>query len=169
MAIPGLKPSPRTTVFRALVKLIQFSPVIRTAVKPESFHSWTGATHDTADFTKCSCPALRFTPTNGPEQFLFPDAMVGPLFINCEMLVSGTNVDDAQNLWWAIERAIYPGPTPLMAGGPTSQSNIALLQTAGANSGLAMFSMPAFDQEPQEQFFACTGQIKIDVRLQLNT
>jgi hypothetical protein len=169
MPIPGLKPSPRTTVFRAIILILKNSPVLRTAIKPEAFRSWTGASHDNIEFTKSLAPALRFTPTNGPEGFLFPDAQVGDLFINVEMLVQGTNVDDAQNLWWAIERAIYPGPMPLLAGGATTNSNIAALQLAGANTGLVLFSSPVFDPEPADQFFACQGQMKVAVRLQLNT
>lgn len=87
--------------------------------------------------------------------------MVGPLFLNVDMLIPGTDADDELNLWWAIEHALYPQSFA------AQQANVAALQLAGANTGLCMFSQPAFDPTPSDKFFAATGQIKIDIRLQL--
>jgi len=159
----ALPVSPRTKVFRAIVAVLKADPVLSNAIKPDAFRSWAGVSLDNQEFSFSMAPAIRLTPTNGPEGFLFPDAQVGDLYINVEMLVSGTNVDDQQNLWWAIERAIYP------ADYTAKTTIIQNLQNAGANTGLCFFSQPAFDPEPKDRFFAATGQIKIAVRLQLNT
>lgn len=130
-------------------------------VKPDNFRCWSGRSHDSFEFTFSSSPSLRITPTCGPESFLFPTAMVGPLFLNVDMLIPGTDADDELNLWWAIEHALYPQSFA------AQQANVAALQLAGANTGLCMFSQPAFDPTPSDKFFAATGQIKIDIRLQL--
>ena len=77
------------------------------------------------------------------------------------MLINGGDADDTLNLWWAIVKAIYPG-------GAATLATVQALQQAGANSGLAEFSQPAFDDEPDGVFQAAMGQIKIDVRLDIN-
>jgi hypothetical protein len=87
--------------------------------------------------------------------------MVGTLFINVDMLIPGTDADDELNLWWAIELALYPKTWEGAA------ANIATLQLAGANSGECFFSQPAFDPTPSDRYWAATGQIKIDVRLDI--
>jgi hypothetical protein len=65
------------------------------------------------------------------------------------------------NLWWAIEKALYPSDFT------AKSANISALQAAGAYTGLAEFTQPAFDDSPSDKFFAAYGQIKIDVLLQL--
>jgi hypothetical protein len=162
-SIPTLQDSPRTKVFRAMMSILKHDPVLTSVVKGPSFRTWDGSATDTADFSNATCPALRFLPTNGPEQFQFPDAQVGPLFVEVHMLVAGNNVDDPQNLWWAIERAIYPTDWNKRV------ANQSALQAAGAKTGLVFFTQPAFDPGPENRYFACQGQMKVDVLLQLNT
>jgi hypothetical protein len=159
--IKQLPTSPRTKVFRTLDNILRRDPVLSSVIKPESFRSWAGKSHDNLEFTFSSAPGIRLTPTNGPELWKFPDAFVGDLFIKVEMLIPGTDADDQLNLWWAIERAIYPDTFPLQ------QANVAALQQAGAYTGLTEFSQPAFDEAPQDRFFAAIGQMKIQVVLQL--
>lgn len=157
-----LPKSPHTSVFRAIVGLLTNDLVLRNIFKTGSLRSWSGGNFDTLEFSYSIAPAIRLTPANGPEQFWSPNAQVGALLINCEILIAGTNVDDVQNLWWAIEKAIYP------ADHTKAAANVAALQAAGAHSGLVLFSQPAFDSEPSDKFFAAMGQMKIDVRKQFN-
>ena len=42
-------------------------------------------------------------------------------------------------------------------------------RTAGARSGLVLFSQPAFDPGPDGVFFTGQGQIKIEIQSQLNS
>lgn len=154
-----LPDSPRTKVFRAMVQILKASPTLGSVIKPGALRSWAGDSHDTIEFSWSLAPAIRLTPANGPEQFWSPNAMLGDLLVNCEMLVAGTCVDDVANLWWAIEKAFYPASDGGMA-------NAATLQAAGAHSGLVLFSQPAYDPEPADKFFAAMGQLKIAVRLQ---
>ena len=153
--------SPRTKVYRALCSILQHDPVLSTVIKPDNFRTWAGKSHDNIVFEFSNSPSLRITPTNGPEEWKFPDAFMGWLYLNCEMLIPGTDADDELNLWWAIERAIYPEDYE------AQQANVRALQLAGAYSGLTDFSQPAFDPAPTDRFFACSGQIRIQVLLQL--
>jgi hypothetical protein len=161
MAVPKLPlpTSPRTSVFRALVKILKNDPTFSNAVPADNLRTWSGSSHDTMVPSYSGSPFVRLTPTNGPETFWSPNSMRGDLLIRVEMLVPGTNVDDPQNLWYAIEKAIYPNVSGSAA------SNVVALQAAGALTGYAEFTQPAFDFEPQERMFACVGQIKITVRL----
>jgi hypothetical protein len=159
--IKQLPVSPRTKVFRAICAILQHDPVLSSVIKPENFRAWSGKGQDNMVFEYSNCPAIRITPANGPEQFQFPSAMVGALYLNVNMIIPGSDADDQLNLWWAIELALYPKS---WAG---AAANIATLQKAGANSGECFFSQPAFDPVPTDRFWAATGQIKIDVRLEI--
>ena len=157
----NLPQSPRTAVFRAIDSILRHDPVLQRSIRPQSFRSWSGSTYDSVDFTLAMAPCIRLTPTHGAEVWKFPDAFVGPLFVKVEMLVAGYDVDDVMNLWWAIEKALYPSDFT------AKSANISALQAAGAYTGLAEFTQPAFDDSPSDKFFAAYGQIKIDVLLQL--
>jgi hypothetical protein len=157
MATLDLNPSPKATVFRKICSLIRNDPTIKRIFKPASIRDWSGKAQDCEPFNVSIAPAIRLTPTQGPENWKYPDATKGTLFIKIEMLVWGTDVDDAMNLWYAIERAIYP------LNPATTLTNITALQAAGAYSGLAEFPQPAFDPQPDENYFAAVGQIAIDV------
>jgi hypothetical protein len=148
-------------VFRAIVSILKHNAVLKSVVKEENFRAWEGRSHDNMEFTFSGCPSIRITPTCGPTAYTFPTAMSGLLFLNVDMLIPGTDADDQFNLWWAIERALYPDVFAAQA------ANVAALQLAGAKTGLCEFSQPAFDPTPSDRFFAATGQIKIDVLLQL--
>ena len=153
--------SPRTKVYRAVVAILQHDPVLSNVIKPENFRCWAGSSKDNMVFEFSNSPSLRVTPTNGPEEWIFPTAFRGWLYLQCEMLLAGTDVDDVFNLWFAIERALYPDDYA------SQQAMVAKLQQAGAYTGLPEFSQPAFDAQPADKFFAATGQIKIEVLLQL--
>ena len=153
--------SPRTSVFRKIVGYIRNDPTIRRIVRPTSIRAWDGLPQDAQPFAPEITPAIRLTPTAAADTWWTPGATRGPLFINVEMLVKGTNVDDVMDLWWAIVRAIYP------AAQSDTNANVLALQKAGAYSGLAEFSLPAFDADPDNFVFFAVGQIKIDVNNQL--
>lgn len=152
-----LNDSPRTLVFRKLVSFVRNDATIKRVVRPTSIRAWEGTPLDSSPFDLSIAPALRFTPMNGPEQFWSPGSTRGPLFLNVELMVAGSNVDDLLNLWWALVRAIYPqAPSDTIA-------HVRALQQAGAYDGLATFTQPAQDTEPSGAFFHAAGQIKIDV------
>jgi hypothetical protein len=154
--------APRTKVFRALVGILQHDPVIQSVVRGPNFRAWNGSSHDTMDFTFSSTPSIRITPTCGPDQWKFPSAQTGDLYLNVAMLIPGTDADDQFNLWWALELAIYPDNFAARA------AIVAKLQAAGSYDGLVSFSQPAADPNPSDRFFAASGQMKITVLNQIS-
>ena len=161
-----LPQSPRDAVFRAMETIVRQNATFQRIVKSSSFRTWRGDPMDAKEFTFEYAPCIRWTPMNTGEQFRTPDTMSGDLLINCEILIKGANCSDLTNFWWMIVRCFYP---PSTAPGITRNQVIQVLQTAGARSGLVLFSQPAFDPGPDGVFFAGQGQIKIEIQSQLNT
>jgi hypothetical protein len=156
-----LNTAPMTAVYRKVVQFIRNDATIGRVVRPTSIRAWDGLPQDSADFSIAIAPAIRLTPTSGPDAWWSPGSMRGALFVDVEMLLMGSCVDDPMNLWWAICRAIYPAPQS------QTNANVQALLAAGAYDGLATFTQPAFDPAPKDNFFAATGQIRIDINKQL--
>jgi hypothetical protein len=161
-----LPQSPRDAVFRAMETIVRSNATFQRIIKHSSFRTWQGKPDDAKEFTFSIAPAMRWTPLNSGEEFKTPDTMAGDLMIDCEVLLKGTNVSDLTNFWWLITRCFYP---PSTAPGATRNQIIQTLQTAGARSGLVLFSQPAFDPGPDGVWLAGQGQIKIEIQSQLNT
>jgi len=160
----NLPQSPRDAVYRAMETIVRQNATFQRIVKPTSFRTWQGNPEDAKEFTFEIAPAVRWTPQHTGEQFRTPDTMSGDLLINCEILLKGTNVSDLTNFWWMIARCFYP------AGAVSGRNTvIQTLQSAGARSGLVLFSQPAFDPGPDGVWLAGQGQIKIEIQSQLNT
>ena len=155
--------SPRAAVFRAMEAIVRQNAVFNRIVKPDNFRTWQGHPRDSKPFDQANAPCMRWTPMNTGEQFRTPDTMAGDLLINCEIICRGSCCDDMTNFWWCLTRCFYP---PTIAARNTV---IQTLQTAGARSGLVLFSQPAFDPGPDGVFFAGQGQLKIEIQSQLNT
>jgi hypothetical protein len=165
MSVPlQLDPAPRTLVFRALESIVRGNAVFQRIVKPGSFRTWQGKPDDAKPFTIEIAPAMRWTPAAGPDTFLFPDTQRGDLLVNIEILIKTTDVDDMLNFWWMLVRCFYPPTTtnPPSMGGPNAIR--AQLQAAGAVTGLVNFTQPAFDPDPDGVFMAGHGQLRIEVR-----
>lgn len=159
MAI-DLNMSPRTMVFRKIESILRNDPTLKRVVK--TWRTWEGKTTDVEPLTPIGGPAIRLTPVNGEERFVFPDAQKGQLIVGIEAAVAGTFVDDPTNLWWAIERAIYPPDQ-------TARQNIQqALNQAGSTTGLCTFSPPSYQQDEGNINWFVSGQIKTEVLLNLN-
>jgi len=157
-----LPQSPRDAVFRAMETIVRQSPTFQRVVKPSSFRTWTGKPDDAKEFTFSIAPAMRWTPTNGPDTFATPSMMKGPLYIGCEILLPGTNVSDLLNFWFMLVRFFYPDQP--------GNNTVALgLQNAGAYTGLVLLPQPAFDPSPDGVWLAGFGQLQIDVRSDINS
>jgi hypothetical protein len=157
MPLLDLNPSPVTKVLRKVESILKVDPTLKRTVK--TWRTWREKPGQNAPFgSDLPLPAVRITPINGPQFWKFPDAFVGDLYLRFEMLLQGCDVDDPLNLWWAMETALYPG-------GAQTLTNITALQQAGAYSGLAEFSLPAYDDSPDGNFWLATGQMKIAVLL----
>ena len=154
-----LNTSEIVAVYDALLLILQQNATIKRTVK--TWRTWRDKPGQNGPFeVGPGLPAIRVTPVNGPEQWRYPHAMVGTLYLNFEVLVAGSDVRDVLNLWRALQIAIYPGGAGTMA-------SIQALQAAGANSGLAEFTVPAYDDTPDGANLLAKGQMKIDVKFQL--
>jgi hypothetical protein len=163
MATLDLNASPRTTVLRKIETILKMDPTLKRVVG--TWRTWREKPGQNPPFgieQAVGRVAIRLTPINGPDTWKFPNAFVGWLYINCEYLILGADADDPLNFWWAIENAIYPG-------GTGTNANVAALQAAGAYSGLTEFSIPGYDESPDGTFWACKGQMRIEVLNQLPT
>ena len=156
-----LPTSPRTAVFRAMETIVRQNAIFNRVVKPDRFRTWEGHPRDIKPFSYQEAPCLRWTPTNGPEQFRTPSQISGQLWINCELVLAGSCVDDMTNFWWMLVKCFYPGP-------PEANAIRQGLITVGARSGLVMFTQPAFDPSPDGVFLAGMGQMSIEVRSEID-
>ena len=154
-----LNTSPRISVLRLVETILKNDPTLKRVVK--TWRTYKEKPGQNAPFgTDLPLPAIRITPATGPDMWRYPDAFVGALYLNFEVLLQGQEAKDVFNLWYALCNAIYPG-------GTGTNANIQALQIAGANSGLVEFSAPAYDPTPDGNMWLAVGQMKIDVRLNL--
>ena len=159
-----LPTSPRAAVFRAMEQIVRENTIFQRIVKSDNFRTWQGHPRDSKPFDLSHAPAIRWTPANTGESFRTPDTMAGDLLINCEIIIRGSCCDDLTNFWWMVTRCFYP---PGVVA--TRNAIIQTLQTAGARSGLVLFTQPAFDPGPDGVFLAGQGQLRIEIQSQLNT
>lgn len=163
-----LPPSPRRLVFRRVVQQIRDDPLIRRAVR--TILAWDGKPDDARQLTIAQAPGLRITPTFGPDTWAFPDAQRGWMFLAVEMLVPGYDAGDMMDLWWALERALYPPDGAARMAFQRDLREVGLPQgLAGAYTGLIEFSQPIADDSPSDQHQHAVGQLRIEMLLNLNT
>jgi hypothetical protein len=162
VSLRQLPQSPRTGVFRAIEKILRTDPLLRNTIEPSSLRAWNGNDDDGIVPTQDMAPFLRMTPINQAETWWTPSSQTGSLLINMEILINGFLVDDLLNFWWAIERAIYPMDYA------ARMKNIEAIRQAGAMTGLVSFTQPVFDPSPETISFAGVGQLKVEIRLDLN-
>jgi hypothetical protein len=158
----GLPTAEYTAVFRAIVQIIRNDPIVSRVVPAAKVLCWEGKPTDARDLVG-EASVIRITPTGGPQVWLSPASMVGPLLLNLEILVPGYNADDLMNLWKAIGAAFY-APTQT-----TFAAIQATLRAAGAYPPSPEFTAPAFDAKPESNFLFSLSQIRITVQTQLGS
>jgi hypothetical protein len=154
-----LEDGPRTRVFRQLEQILRNDPTLRRVIG-KSWKTYSGEPSDAQPFPMGACPWIIMSRVPGPEAFWTPEAMTGDLSILLSIGVRGFCEDDPDNLYCAIQRAIYP-PTQ-----SAKLANVQLLQAAGAHTGLATFTQPAFDPRSLDGQ-ACDGMIIARGRLSI--
>jgi hypothetical protein len=106
-------------------------------------------------------PWIRITPSPGESEIYCHDALAGglvhrtPLLITFEVSVPGTDVKQAQRLWGAIRRAIFP------AGGLDEQ--LAIAGVAGIDLGRPAWGPPRAyqDAKGEPSAWRCEGEGRI--------
>jgi hypothetical protein len=108
MAVPklALEPSPHSLAFRGLVRILRADPTLRKVVR--TWFVWDGSPDDAMEPCEATCPSLALAPAASADRWLGPSGFTGDLVVNLELLVAGSRVDDALDLYHAVKRAVYP-------------------------------------------------------------
>ena len=168
-----LPPSPRKLVFRRIVQQLRNDPVLSRALR--TIQAWEGKPADFQPLTQSNAPGIRLTPTCGPDMWAFPDAQRGWLYIAVDLVVPGHDVADMLDVWWTMERAIYPPNPDRLDMSPALRFQKDLREVglpygmAGAYTGLVEFSQPAADDSPGDQVMEAIGQMRVEMLLNINT
>jgi hypothetical protein len=158
-----LDDSPRTRVFRQLVAIFQADLVLARVIAPRHWRTFSGDPADKTEFGVTACPSVVLSRIPGDEEFWSPDSMTGDLQVQILLQTRGTCEDDADNLYWAFQRAIYP------LDNDTKLKINRSLVAVGAHTGLVLFSQPAFDPrnlngQASEGMILARGAMRITVR-----
>jgi hypothetical protein len=156
--------SPRVKVFRAVDDILRSDPQLqRVLSKPGAFRSWRGDAEDKLPFAQTQGVALRITPVPEAESWWYPGASKGDLVIQFEILVNGLALDDVENLFFAITRALRPQEDVLGTANTVRKK----LTDAGAMTGLVLFTDPAHDARPEagsDGQFHPVGACRLEVK-----
>jgi hypothetical protein len=153
-----LEDGPRTRVFRQLEQILRNDATLRRVIG-KNWKTFSGDPGDAIPFPVAACPWIVMSRIPGAENFWSPDAMTGELSILLAIGIKGFCEDDADNLYTAIQRAIYP-----VGDQSAKLANVQLLQKAGAHTGIVTFTQPAFDPRSLDGQ-ACDGTIQARGRL----
>jgi hypothetical protein len=145
----ALRDGLRTLVFRKIVALFQANEILKRTIKPSSWYVWNGRVDQKAGtFATGELPALRLTPISIPAEPLTNVRWQSSWTLRIETAVSGTNMDDAFNLWDAIHNVIFTGDGS-KAALEALQSLSASVTPAGQNVHAITLGTPSFTPNPQ--------------------
>ena len=130
-----LKQRPRTAVRRAVVDRLKEFPALRRVVA--TWRTWDGSDADRGDVAIDAMPAVMISPAGGDMAWYSPDARVQDLTLRIDLWTAGTDADDPESLWGALELALDP------ASDADGLALEARLRAAGAETGEVEFSPPA--------------------------
>ncbi len=105
-----LKDGLRTLVFRKIVGLLQADAVLKKTIRPTSWYVWDGRPDQKVQaFASGERPAIRITPIALDAVPETNTRQNSPLALRFEVATDGLNIDDAMNLWEAIEAVVFTG------------------------------------------------------------
>lgn len=154
----SLTDSPRVIIFRLVEEHLRADTTLGRTVR--TWKCWRGQPGDKDEISYAQAPAIRLTPRPGPVDWWTPFKYHGSLFIDVELIVQGTCIDDMDNLWYAIESSLFPAS---MAASPF----FANLQGAGAWKLLIGQHQPPVDNRPEagsDGGFRGMGRLSIEYR-----
>jgi len=165
MATLDINAAPETKILRAFETILKCDPTLKRVVKV--WRTWREKPGQNPPFAIAQVPpgqvAIRITPTNGPDEWLFPGTFKGAVYLHFECLIQGGDADDPLNLWHAIKLAFYTGVAN------TQNANQQALIAAGAYTGLPLFSAPFGYAGTDATFWECQGTCKIETMLTFNS
>lgn len=171
MAIDGLKMGNRARVYKRIVEQMVTDPTLGSLVKV-----WiTGMDGLIRPRTNAaSAIEVRLKPRLGPVSWYSPDAQLGNLQIEVEILVQGAVVGaadmlDVVNVWEAIENAFYPVPerpgdqASVQAARAKQLAFEQALCACGSHTGEIVFSQPATFDGAEGDGAIARGMMQVDV------
>ena len=157
-----VNPGVEVAVYRKFCTILKNDATLKRIV--HVWRTWDEQPGQHPDFGINQCPtgkvAVRITPTNGPDEWLFPGSFRGVLFLQIDFLIRGSHVDDPLNVWWYLKRGFYSTTYA------TLQANVQALTAVGAYTGQPLFSQLQYIGE-DPAFFACRGLAKIETQLNI--
>jgi hypothetical protein len=131
-----LPQSDRARVFRKVVALLRTDPILKRTIRPASWYVWDGRPDQKAGvFASGELPALRITPRAETVT-----RQSSPMGLTVELATDGTDIDDAMNLWAAVEAVLFPGDGSLKV--------LAALQAITPSVISVRLNSPAFTPHP---------------------
>jgi hypothetical protein len=149
-------------VYRKFVTILKNDNTLKRIV--HVWRTWEDVPGQHPDFGIAQCPpgkvAVRITPTNGPDEWLFPGSFRGVIFLQIDFLIRGSHVNDPLNFWWLLKRGFYSTTYA------TLQTNVQALTAVGAYTGQPLFSQLQYQGE-DPSFWSCRGLAKIETQLNI--
>jgi hypothetical protein len=159
-----LESSPHSKVYAEIVRTLREDGTLRTVVR--NWSAADGSPTDVAEPARNQLPAITLRPAEGPERFYGPQGMIGPLFVDVECIVAGTNAVDAMDLYHAVRLAIYPRDATLRLA--IHQALVA----AGAEAHYVVrFTQGRFaprEGDDDGAYYVARGQIEVNVTSEFN-
>lgn len=152
--------APHTSLFREIDRILRKDTTLtRVGTK---FRSWNGDAAEAQAPSSGQTPWIRLTPVPRPMSQEYPDAQVGDLSVQIEVVTAGLKIDDCMNLFHAAARALLPNDF--------DAANVlrARLVAAGSQSGVVRISQPAFSDTPKDAAgsqFTAVGLLSLDVQV----
>lgn len=160
-----LTTSPRVLAYRLIERTLRADPVLSNVVGLWS--TWEGdPIRDPLPLALVGDSSIKLQPAMGPVDFWAVDSTRGDLIVDVDLIVRGTCYDDLDNLWYAMEQAIWPRDV-------TRQRAfiLKLQQATQGGKGLVIFQRPASfiaDDVDGSPCLRASGSLRTDVHELIN-
>lgn len=167
--LQGLRRGVRSKVFREVEAVLKADPTLKSVIPLGNWNTWDGKATDKQNPSRQDSPTISLDIDASQVRFWTPSSFVSDLFINIKIGIDSLDLEDASDLWEAVEDAFYPRSADSEGNVPQTR-RLAIqrrLKSAGAHTGLVMFTVPAVDRDPdkgEDGRSESIGQLKIEVR-----
>lgn len=158
--IKGLPPATPAVLFRIVERALKTDPILSNVVR--TWRSWEGDPKDVEPPAKGNAPWVRMTPRISAENWWAQSTQKGTLFIDFDLWLDGTCIDDLLNLWWAMQRAIY---SPDAATRNALQTR---LNSKGAWPGTIAFGPAQLGPGSDDSHMESSASMYLDFRFDVN-
>jgi hypothetical protein len=97
---------PRSIVFRAVEQVLKSDPILASCIPSTNWRSWRGVQEDNQPPSHSQCPFIRLSNILQTPYYASENTYNVPIRIRIEAVVQGSCLDDAYDLWDAVENAV---------------------------------------------------------------